>query len=63
MRHRLACVWLLLPALVAGSAEPDWTRFRGPNGTGVSGVVNLPNDLDPAKAGSSRRHDRDHRRL
>jgi len=47
---RLATLAWLVPALLLGAAEPDWTRFRGPNGTGVSGVVNLPNQLDPAKA-------------
>ena len=50
MKRRFACLALLAPAFLAAAAEPDWTRFRGPNGTGVSGVANLPNELDPAKA-------------
>ncbi len=26
----------------AGPAAADWTRFRGPNGSGVSAATNLP---------------------
>lgn len=36
---------LLLPQLAAGT---DWTRFRGPNGRGVSDAANPPRRLEPA---------------
>ena len=37
-------VWLVLGAtLVAGPAQSqEWTRFRGPNGTGLGNATNLP---------------------
>ena len=30
-----------------GSADNDWSRFRGPNGNGVSDTTNLPTELGP----------------
>src|SRR5215831_19952056 len=27
----------------------DWSRFRGPNGTGVANVTGLPTEFGPAK--------------
>jgi outer membrane protein assembly factor BamB len=35
-------------ALVA-AANPDWSRFRGPNGTGIANVTGLPTEFGPAK--------------
>ena len=35
-------------ALVAAS-DPDWSRFRGPNGTGIANVSKLPTEFGPAK--------------
>ncbi len=37
---------LCLPAV----AHAQWTRFRGPNGTGVSSAANLPAEFGPDKA-------------
>ena len=31
-------------------AADDWSRFRGPNGTGVSTETNLPTDFGPDKS-------------
>ena len=39
-------VLLVTPWLLAGA---DWTRFRGPEGTGVSPEKGLPDALDPAR--------------
>jgi len=35
---------------VGASAADDWSRFRGPNGGGVSAATGLPADLDPGRA-------------
>lgn len=42
---------LLLIALAAATAasDPDWSRFRGPNGTGVANTSGLPAEFGPAK--------------
>ncbi|HQR32609.1 MAG TPA: PQQ-binding-like beta-propeller repeat protein [Blastocatellia bacterium] len=34
----------------AAVAGEDWSRFRGPNGTGVSSETNLPTDFGPDKS-------------
>src|SRR5215207_1982185 len=44
-----------LLVLTAASCLPvlgaeDWSRFRGPNGTGVSTETNLPNEFGPEKS-------------
>lgn len=31
------------------ASDPDWTRFRGPNGTGISTTAGLPSEFGPAK--------------
>lgn len=36
----LLCLFLALPVLAV--ADSDWTRFRGPNGSGVTQASNLP---------------------
>ena len=39
---------MLLALLTAPlRAQDDWTRFRGPNGTGVSTATNLPAEFGP----------------
>src|SRR5690349_16000309 len=32
-----------------GNSDGDWSRFRGPNGTGVSTATNLPAEFGPDK--------------
>ena len=34
---------------LAAPSDPDWSRFRGPNGTGVSATAGLPTDFGPDK--------------
>lgn len=46
---------ILLLSLMTGfslcvMAADDWTRFRGPNGTGISAETNLPTDFGPDKS-------------
>jgi hypothetical protein len=41
---------LLTLVLLLFSATDEWTRFRGPNGTGVSTAVNLPVEFGPEKS-------------
>jgi outer membrane protein assembly factor BamB len=46
-----------LSLLIAGAAgltlssatEPDWSRFRGPNGSGISTATKIPTDFGPSK--------------
>jgi outer membrane protein assembly factor BamB len=49
-----AAVWLLCSAFVLmlpATARPDtgWSRFRGPNGSGVSAAKGIPTEFGPAK--------------
>ena len=39
---------LALEGLSSASAE-DWSQFRGPNGTGVSGTTGLPAEFGPGR--------------
>jgi outer membrane protein assembly factor BamB len=52
-RFTLALILTLSGALLcAGQAtatDNEWSRFRGPNGTGVSGATNLPVEFGPEK--------------
>ena len=51
-RHRTAAGLLLLSVLCAAprAAEPpDWSRFRGPNGSGISTATGVPTEFGPAK--------------
>jgi outer membrane protein assembly factor BamB len=41
--------WLALQVSHSFAAENQWTRFRGPNGTGVSEAANLPAEFGPEK--------------
>ena len=43
---RLA-VLLLLCTLLATAASPEWSRFRGPNGSGVADGAALPDEISP----------------
>src|SRR3972149_4981279 len=47
------CVIATVFALTIGaSAAPtDWSRFRGPNGTGVSDTTGLPGEFNPTTNG------------
>ena len=38
-----------LAALSVAASDPDWSRFRGPNGTGIANTSGLPSDFGPAK--------------
>lgn len=40
----VAC-WLSLAALVAASPAQEWTRFRGPNGSGISEAKGIPSQF------------------
>lgn len=47
--------WIVSIALIAACsigvlADGDWSRFRGPNGTGVSTATNLPTEFGPDKS-------------
>ncbi len=46
MRCLLACLLLLSPTVVP-AAELVWDRFRGPNGSGVSGDTGIPDEFGP----------------
>ncbi len=41
-------ILLLLP-LAGGRADAQWTRFRGPNGSGVDSGTGYPVEFSPAK--------------
>jgi outer membrane protein assembly factor BamB len=43
-------MFLLLSFSVLAFANDDWSRFRGPNGTGLSTATNLPVEFDPEKS-------------
>ncbi len=50
-KFRLFTVVLLIGCLGRVSfADTDWSRFRGPNGTGVSDATNLPTEFGPDKS-------------
>jgi outer membrane protein assembly factor BamB len=36
-------------AAIRGAAAPDWSRFRGPNGSGVSSATGVPTEFGPAR--------------
>jgi outer membrane protein assembly factor BamB len=38
----LSVVWVSLSAIGCGRAESDWSRFRGPNGSGISDATGIP---------------------
>src|SRR5690349_11690382 len=48
MPRRPVCL-LSLAAILAAGAQAQWTRFRGPNGSGVDGTEGYPAEFSPAK--------------
>lgn len=40
----------LLSAALLLTSDTDWSRFRGPNGTGISNTSGLPSDFGPDKS-------------
>jgi outer membrane protein assembly factor BamB len=48
-RCRLTAVILAAATLAGASLAQEWSRFRGPNGSGVSGSKNLPTEFGPEK--------------
>ena len=47
-RYSLRLICLLLPAIPYAQAD-DWTRFRGPNGSGISNETGIPAEFGPEK--------------
>jgi outer membrane protein assembly factor BamB len=43
----LACAVSVLT--LGAAADPDWSRFRGPNGSGISTATKIPTDFSPSK--------------
>src|SRR5215471_10272301 len=41
--------YALVAILALVASDPDWSRFRGPNGTGIAKVSGLPTEFGPAK--------------
>jgi outer membrane protein assembly factor BamB len=48
LRFVFCTVFVLLS--VSAFAQDDWTRFRGPNGAGLSNAANLPVEFGPEKS-------------
>ncbi len=50
---RIFCLSAMLGAVAApplpAAEQPDWSRFRGPNGAGVAETKGLPTEVGPAK--------------
>jgi hypothetical protein len=40
---------LLAASVVTAAGDPDWSRFRGPNGSGLSTATAVPTEFGPAK--------------
>ena len=47
--NRLPVVFLVVFTLTSPVVADEWSRFRGPNGSGVSASTNLPTEIGPAK--------------
>ncbi len=45
----LATIFVVALTASAGAHNPDWARFRGPNGTGISDATGLPTEFGPDK--------------
>ena len=43
------CAAALLIARAGAAGPPDWARFRGPNGSGISTATNVPTEFGPKK--------------
>jgi outer membrane protein assembly factor BamB len=46
---RAALVSLFLSVHLVAAGPPDWSRFRGPNGSGISAATNVPVEFGPQK--------------
>jgi outer membrane protein assembly factor BamB len=44
-----SCAAAVLTAAAIAAEPPDWSRFRGPNGSGISTATNVPTEFGPAK--------------
>ena len=42
-------ITLAVAVSLAAATDPDWSRFRGPNGTGIAETTGLPSEFGPAK--------------
>ena len=42
-------ILLTLTLALAAATDPTWSRFRGPNGTGIADVTGLPTEFGPTK--------------
>jgi outer membrane protein assembly factor BamB len=42
-------LWLALATAAAAASDTDWSRFRGPNGSGISETKGLPSEFGPDK--------------
>ena len=42
-------VLLAMMTVAAAASDTDWSRFRGPNGSGISATKNLPTEFGPEK--------------
>jgi outer membrane protein assembly factor BamB len=40
---------VLLSSSVRAATDPDWSRFRGPNGSGISTATSVPLEFNPTK--------------
>ncbi|QQS48427.1 MAG: PQQ-binding-like beta-propeller repeat protein [Acidobacteriota bacterium] len=48
-RHSLSILMIVATLCATVAADDEWTRFRGPNGTGLSSSRNLPVEFGPEK--------------
>src|SRR6059036_681661 len=46
--NRAVCILTLAVITVASSSAQEWTRFRGPNGTGISEAKTIPTRISDA---------------
>jgi len=49
LRYRLVAVTLAVVILTGPALAQDWSRFRGPNGSGVSDSIDVPVDFGPER--------------
>ena len=48
-RPAIGLALIVLATTTAVGAEPEWSRFRGPNGSGISTATKVPVEFGPAK--------------
>src|SRR5687768_7041924 len=46
---RLLLISMAASVTLGGATESDWSRFRGPNGSGVSTATKIPTEFGPSK--------------